>query len=249
MKRFLLFIHIILITNVLAYSQDSFRLISSERIPVDSRYDDEVNKSDKRFLALYKSRMDRQLNTMVANADSPIEADDPAGALNYFCADLMLKQIREVWQEPIDFSLVNNHAFRKALPEGPITLADVYETLPFENEIVILQLKGSDVKRLFNTIARRQTESFSGAQIKVKDNNLASLLIGGKPLDEARVYTLVTIDYLAEGSGGMTPLKKAVERYYTKIFLRDIIVKEMEAYSRRGKLLSPAIDNRFEILP
>ena len=79
MKRFLLFIHIILITNVLAYSQDSFRLMSSERIPVDSRYDDEVNKSDKRFLALYKSRMDRQLNTMVANASSPIEADDPAG--------------------------------------------------------------------------------------------------------------------------------------------------------------------------
>ena len=53
MKRFLLFVYIILIVNVLAYSQEAFRLISSERIPVDSRYDDEVNKSDKRFLALY----------------------------------------------------------------------------------------------------------------------------------------------------------------------------------------------------
>ncbi len=248
MRRFIVPSIIFLISNILCDAQTSYRLMSSERILVDDRYDASVSRSGKRYLLLHKARIDRELNTVVANAAKEIDAGDPVGLLNYFCVDAMFSQMNRIVETPLDMAVVNNHAFRKALPEGPVTLANVYEALPFDNEVVVLKMKGQDVKRLLNTIARRGSESFSNARIVVKDNKLQSAYIGGTPLDTERIYTVITIDYLAEGSGGMTAFKKALEKQYTKVFLRDLIVREMEVSYRAGKLLSPVLDNRFHVV-
>lgn len=115
----------------------------------------------------------------------------------------MFRQMKAISAEKIDMAVVNNHAFRKSLPEGPITVSDVYETLQ----------------------------------------------IDGRDWDPDRVYTVVTIDYLAQGSGGMTAFRKATHTNYTKLYLRDLILKEMEDCSRAGRLLRAHIDDRFTILP
>lgn len=249
MRRRLVNLIIFFCISVLSYAQTTYRLISSERILIDERYDAATDAGMRRYLAPYQAHLDRELNTVVANAAEEIKADDPSGALNFWIVDLMFRQMKAISAEKIDMAVVNNHAFRKPLPEGPITVSDVYETLPFENEIVILKMKASDLRSLMRTIARRGTESFANACIEVKDGRLESLQIDGRDWDPDRVYTVVTIDYLAQGSGGMTAFRKATHTNYTKLYLRDLILKEMEDCSRAGRLLRAHIDDRFTILP
>lgn len=230
-------------------AQSNYRLMSSERMLIDERYDAQSDAGLRRYLAPYQAHLDRELHTVLANAAEELTADDPCGALNYWVVDLMLRQMKTLAGEAIDMAVVNNHAFRKPLPEGPITLFDVYETLPFDNEIVILKMQASDLMSLMKTIARRGTESFANACIEVKNGRLESLQIAGHEWNPNRIYTVVTIDYLAQGSGGMTAFRKAKEAVYTDIYLRDLIVKEMEKYSREGRLLRAHVDERFTLLP
>ena len=249
MKRFFVLISILLCFSILAYPQSEIRLLSSQRILIDSSYDDALDASLRRYLAPYQANLQRQMHTVLGNAAETIAGGDPCGALNYWVADLMLKQMQAVRKEKIDMTVVNNHAFRKPLPEGPITLADVYECLPFDNEMVLLTMRGRDVRSLMKSIARRGTESFANAQISVKDGRLLTVNIAGEPLQDERLYTVLSIDYLAEGSGGMTAFRKAENKVYCGVMLRDLMVRELEAYSRTGKLLEAKVDQRYRIEP
>ncbi|MBO5769192.1 MAG: 5'-nucleotidase C-terminal domain-containing protein [Bacteroidales bacterium] len=249
MKRRFSYFIIFLCISLFADAQSSYRLISSERISVDDSYDAHRDASLRRYLAPYQALLDRDLHTVLANATASLQAGDPAGALNFWMVDALFRQMSEHCDEPIDMAVVNNHAFRKALPEGPITMGDMYECIPFENEVVVLKMKASDVMSLMKTIARRGTESFANASIEVKDGRLDKLTINGKAWDKDRVYTIVTIDYLAQGSGGMTAFRRALDTRYTKLFFRPLVCREMENLSLEGKLIRPYVDERFKILP
>lgn len=249
MKRQFVSIVIFLCISLFVDAQSTYRLISSERIPMDASYDAHRDASMRRYLAPYQAHLDRDLHTVLANATASLQAGDPSGSLNFWMVDALFRQMAKLCDEPIDMAVVNNHAFRKALPEGPITMANMYECIPFENEVVILKMKASDVMSLMKTIARRGTESFANASIEVKDGRLETLTINGKAWEKDRVYTIVTIDYLAQGSGGMTAFRRALDTRYTKLFFRPLVCREMEILSLEGKLIRPYIDERFKILP
>ncbi len=89
--------------------------------------------------------------------------------------------LREVYKT--DVALVNKKGIRAGLPKGKITRSSVYSVLPYENSVIIVRVKGSDLA----TLLARPDVIASG--------------ITGKP-DAAKVYSVATLDYLYFGGDG-----------------------------------------------
>lgn len=113
--------------------------------------------------------------------------------------------------------LVNMGGLRNILPEGDITVGDVFEILPFENSLCVLTMKGTDLRRLFEAIASLHGEGVSGIRLEItKDGKLLNAFVGEKPLKDDQLYTVATIDYLADGNGRMDAFLQAEREYAPK---------------------------------
>ena len=112
-----------------------------------------------------------------------------------------------------DIGLVNTGGIRAPLPKGPVTVADVVSVLPFDNTVVTVPMRGDEVQRLLNFVARRVGKSgfaqIAGVSFVIRDGRALSVRVGGRDLEPDRVYRVATIDYLYEGGDGYTQFGRA----------------------------------------
>ncbi|MBQ7162442.1 MAG: 5'-nucleotidase C-terminal domain-containing protein [Bacteroidales bacterium] len=246
MKRTTTVIFCIVLLSGLVATAGNFRYVSGGRLAVDKRYDADVDPVLEKRLRSWQSRLEGQMNQVIGHCDRTLSVEHPEGSLNNLCTDMLLAQTREVIGLPADAALLNNRGIRRSLPQGDITVGMVYEALPFDDEVVVLELKGSDLQRLVEAVARRGTETFANIRLTVRGNRLESFTIGGEELDPDRIYRLATIDYLAAGSGGMSPLRRALSSTPTGHYLRDCMIREIEMLTRAGQTVKGEVDGRFK---
>jgi 5'-nucleotidase/UDP-sugar diphosphatase len=110
---------------------------------------------------------------------------------------------------PADIAMHNNGGIRADLPEGPITFGQLYEVLPFDNQLVALDLTGAQVLRILeHSVAERGGNmqvagmTFRFSMSEPVGQRILEATVGGQPLDPERIYRVVTIDYLATGGDG-----------------------------------------------
>ncbi len=155
---------------------------------------------------------------------------------------------------PVDFAITNGGGIRAELPKGQITKKSVITVLPFDNFMMILTLKGSDVIELFNYVGSIAQGNGAFAQVShgvsytINYNTGAceDLLINGKPVDPNKTYRIATNDFIAAGKDGYVVFTKAIDRYDTSAFLRDVIIEYVKQF--RGPLV-PQVEGRINIIP
>ena len=123
--------------------------------------------------------------------------------------------------------------------QGEITLGEIYSIFPFDNTLCLIKLKGSDLRDLFDIIASRGGEAVSHeVRMTIADDKAANLTIDGAPLDDNRIYSIATIDYVANGGDHMTPCLKATERKNSAAFLRDVVINYIEKATQAKRAIS-----------
>ena len=108
-----------------------------------------------------------------------------------------------------DFAIINKGSLRADIPQGKVSEGHIINMEPFRNYIDVVELKGSDIKDIFDVMASTDGNGISGnvrASFVRKDGKAYAddITIDGKPLDPDRTYRVATIDYLAKGGDYMT---------------------------------------------
>ncbi len=108
-----------------------------------------------------------------------------------------------------DVAFTNRGGIRTELRRGPVTPRDLYEVLPFNNELELYLVDGTTLRAMLETgvSGGRRDLELSGAEITVDQAapdgaKLTRIEVGGVPLDAEAQYTVVTTSYLAQGSIG-----------------------------------------------
>jgi LysM repeat protein len=115
--------------------------------------------------------------------------------------------------------LTNGGGIRSSIEKGIVTKGDVITVLPFGNQVVTLDVKGSDVlAALENGVGSYPEPSggfpqVSGITFKIdaaapEGSRVHSVMIGDKALDPAATYTLATNDFTAVGGDEYTMFAK-----------------------------------------
>ena len=161
--------------------------------------------------------------------------------LGNFAADVVASAAEEIFDTKIDVGLMNRGGLRTSLAEGNVTLGHVFSVLPFENRVSLLEVKGSDLRRLFEGFAEHRPQCVSRVKLVIKDNKLLNVLIGNELIDDNKIYKVATIDFLAEGNNNMAALKNAVSRTDSEVLIRDAMAK----YIRENSPVSSKKDGRI----
>lgn len=191
------------------------------------------DKTTTHIINKYYDSMKSQLNQVIAVAPEALSNDAQDGnyniPLSYTIADVMKKNTNS------DIALQNSHGIRRSLPKGDITFSMLYETMPFDNMVVTLQIKGSD---LFNLIKHSlitkegdQLGVFAGVDIVLNsEKQIQSVIINNAPLDSNKFYKLATIDFLVTG-GDSFNFSNMKDYKDTSIPFRDVVKDYWEKHS------------------
>lgn len=201
------------------------------------------------FVKPYREHVNKDLDSVLAYSEDTYSKSD--GELNTavgnFMADMVYEQANPIFKtrtgKDIDFILLNHGGIRSIISKGNITTRTAYQVMPFENEIVVLDLKGAQVKELIDYLVRnKRAHPISRLNLEVDSNfNLKRALINGKPFDLNKNYLVCTNDYLASGGDNMNFFKSNDSTYNVDYKIRNAMID----YFKKVDTINPKIDNRF----
>jgi len=172
------------------------------------------------MIAPYKIKIDSVMNDVLCISEVEMTKGRPESLLGNFVCDLCLQQYANL----VDICVMNNGGLRSILPKGEITRGDIYKLMPFENELVILELDETSFVGLVDYLISRGGEPFSGMKIEKLFTGHLSVdyppTINFNKGDKIRV---ITSDYLANGGDKMWFFKDK-EQIKVGIKLRDAII-------------------------
>ena len=207
------------------------------------------NEAAVAIVQSYKEKVDSVMSPVIGRSKMEMGVDRPESLLSNFVADVLLRAGSDAAGNPVDFAVVNVGGLRTSLPEGDVTYGDVYEILPFQNTLCILEMKGEVVLELFRQMAAVGGEGLGGACLVIsKDRQLKEARIAGKPVEPGRIYRVATLDYLAEGNDGMGAFKEAARCFCPEgMTVRQIVVDYIKECASRHEALASALDGRIRI--
>lgn len=216
-----------------------------ERIEVTSDLDATPSAEAANIVAPYKASVDSMMAPPLGLSRVAMSPKRPESLLSNWAADVMIEGGTATGLDPADMGLVNIGGLRNNMPEGIVRRGDIMLISPFENYVVVLEMKGKDLLELMRNIAAVKGEGVSSSvRMEISpDGDLLSCTIGGKEIDPNRIYTVATIDYLAEGNDKMYALKKAVKRHDIGILARDIMME----YVIKHRVIDSKIEGRIII--
>lgn len=220
--------------------------ITSRLIPVDAHWDRTPEPQMEAIVSKYKASVDSVMRIVIGTSSQYMEPKRPGSLLTNLSADIIKSEAPSVFGQPVDLAITNIGGIRNPLMQGEITLGEIYSIFPFDNTLCLIKLKGSDLRDLFDIIASRGGEAVSHeVRMTIADDKAANLTIDGTPLDDNRIYSIATIDYVANGGDHMTPCLKATERKNSAAFLRDVVINYIEKATQAKRAISALDEARI----
>jgi 2',3'-cyclic-nucleotide 2'-phosphodiesterase (5'-nucleotidase family) len=193
-----------------------------------------------RIIAPYRSTLAKKMNEPIGKAIDTFTRIKPESSLGNLAAESLRDFASFLLKTHVDLGLVNLGGLRTDLLGGTITIGNIFEVMPFENRLIILEMDGKMMANLLHEIAQINGEPISGARFRIESNQAKDIIINGQPLQDDKIYRIATSDYLANGGGNMPSLWKA-KREETNYLIRDIIIE----YVRNRRVVEPVIDGRI----
>lgn len=172
--------------------------------------------------------------------------------LGYWVSDVMRQAAQPLVGAPVRFAITNGGGLRANLRPGQIKVGDIFELMPFENELVVIELTGAEVIQVVKEgLLRRGGEPCSGVKVKVEGTpQQATLTVtweDGSPIDPAAVVRVATTDYLYGGGDSIPTLKKGRKPFTTGVTLRQMLLDQCATLGKAGKDLLPPARGRYTV--
>jgi len=178
------------------------------------------------LIAPYRADLESAMNTEIGQAGIKMTKGKPESTLGSFVANLMLEHAREADPTPVDFAMQNYGGLRiSEIPKGAITTGKIFELMPFDNMLVVVDCTGEIAKQFINDLAASGGAPLSGnISFQIIEKEAANIMIDGKPFDEQRNYRIAMPDYIANGGGRKDYLTK-MPRLDLEVMIRDAILE------------------------
>jgi 5'-nucleotidase len=209
------------------------------------------------MIAAFERPMEEAKNRIVGEAQAAIlrgsvrSGESAAGSL---VADSILAQTQGAGAVA---ALMNGGGVRSDIPAGPLSFGQLVEVMPFSNSLVVLDLKGSEIKSALEWGARTLPEG-SGAFLHISKGSsyrinvdqpsldrISNVVIAGEPMEMDRTYRIGLLSFTAGGGDDHQALKAAPgRRIDTGLLDIDALVE----YVRKASPIRPVMEDRIEIV-
>ena len=196
----------------------------------------------------YRDSMQAEMKQVLVISDTVLTKKMPESDLGNLLAEIMLERSKYYSHHNVDVAFINFGGVRIShLPAGKITVENVFELMPFDNKIVLLELDGATTQKLFDRMAGAGGVPLAGARFVIDNGKATRITIGGKAFDPAGKYTIAISDYLANGGENLDMLKP-IPQISTGVLLRDAFTEGFREINAKGQHLKSIKDGRVTVL-
>jgi 2',3'-cyclic-nucleotide 2'-phosphodiesterase (5'-nucleotidase family) len=201
-----------------------------------------------KMIAPYSEELSAEMNEVLGYCAQPLTKERPEGSLGNWVADVMKTEAERFSKTTADFAVCNYGGIRvSTLPEGEITRGRIFEIMPFDNVLVILDAKGSMVQSFLNDMARDGGWPVSShLRFMIADSMATHVMINGMPLDTQQIYHIVMPDYVANGGDERFYLKSQ-PRQTLAYLTRDALITHVRMLSTMEDSVVVGKDGRIQI--
>jgi len=245
-KHYVIFITIISLISC-KNTPEHLTELTGKQIAIDNSFTSV--DSIQNFIQPYHDRVESILDSTLAYAPYVISKSDgkfntTAGNL---MADIVLSETNPIFKKRtghnIDMVLLNHGGIRSIISKGNVTSRTAYEVMPFENSVVVVELKGESLMKMVDYLIKsKRAHPIAGAQIILNnDNTVNTFTVGGKSLDKNKSYNIATSDYLVTGGDNMGFFKDAISKTETHYKIRNAMID----FFSKVDTLAPKVDLRY----
>lgn len=200
------------------------------------------------FLEPFRDSLNKNMNFGLVYSAQALTKELPEGNLGNYCADASLRQALKkcvaLKLDAPDFCFLNHGGLRASLPKGIITIGNIFELMPFENELVYLKVSSSTVDSILNWIAVKGGAPISGIKFQLNKKKAEQIIIQNQPYQKEKEYNIITSDYLANGGDGLFFLKQELP-ISLGIKVRDAFIIDLQQMGNRYDTLAVQKDGRL----
>lgn len=228
LKLFVIFLTLFFITS--CSKNYNLTKIEGKQLPITEKAPQ--TPEIETFITPYRNNINKDLDSILAYCPETLEKSTGKWqtSIGNLIADVCLKRGNTVFnareKKDIDLCFLNHGGIRAILPKGNVTKRTAFEIMPFENNLVVLALKGEQLVVMTSYIIKeKKPHPLAGMTFTIsKDNTPKNILVQGKPLDTNKTYYVATNDYLANGGDNMNFFLKTTQKFDLNYKLRNVLI-------------------------
>lgn len=240
-------------------SKYTYKLVTlDETVPVDQKIEKKINELEHDISNIKNLK----IGTSKVNLDCQKET---LGKELTNSGALVLDAMSKI-KPDADVIMINSGTIRgnKILPKGKLSKMDIVEMLPFANKLVLVSLKGSEIKSILETSAKYypnpneaflQTKGISYTidlkgepqilsenleKVTKEGNRIKNVKINNVSLNENATYKILTTDFLLSGGNGYLQFKNSSEFSRINYYLTNVVTD----YIQFEKKINPQVKDK-----
>lgn len=200
-----------------------------------------TNNDVSSFLGQYTHRKDSIMNEVIGYSEVPLTKKLPESTAGNFMADAQLEGARKL-DPNVQIAVINYGSIRtNYIAGGDIPLGSIYEIMPFDNMLTIMEIPGDILQTFCDHMADRGGWPIAGLSYEIKDNKAINIKVSNKALNESIIYKVALSDYLSTG-GDECEFLEGLKKVDHSVFIRDLLIN----YVKEHKTIHPQIQNRIQ---
>jgi 2',3'-cyclic-nucleotide 2'-phosphodiesterase (5'-nucleotidase family) len=205
-----------------------------------------VDSAYIRLIQPYRDSVGKTMDEVLVQNEQELLKELPNSPLGNFLADAYLWAARTRFDEKADVAFMNHGGVRiNRFAAGPVTRGMVFEVMPFDNQLVIVSVKGDVLREYIQRLAAEGGGGgVSGLSYRIEGKQAQDILINNKPLDPSATYRMVNSDYAVDGGGGFRGFRE-LKQQRTGYLQRDAIIEYCMWHTKEGKSINIATNTRI----
>jgi 2',3'-cyclic-nucleotide 2'-phosphodiesterase (5'-nucleotidase family) len=224
-----------------------------EVVKMDSTFDERADLTLETHISHLKREKNKKMGQFIGTSKEVLLSFSPVSPLSNLLVDMLFEwgnnYLISKKMNQADLALMNFGGIRAALPQGKITVGDIYQIAPFDNTVTFVFVKGSELKKMFDGFTERRNAIMANIQTTYRTGRLISYTISGAQLEEDKIYTIVTINFIAVGGDDFLSQVNFESTLHLDVLVRDIFINEIKKKTVQNIEIESKIDDRVKILP
>ena len=188
-----------------------------------------------------------KVKEVVGYSPEVLSKDYPESKLSNWAVDILMEQTQILSGKPVHMGVLNFGGIRADMPVGDVILDDMKSMFPFKNQVVYMEMKGSEIRKILEQMAERRFQVLGGVRVVAEGRKLVSAEIAGAPIDDEKVYGVASISFLLHGGDGLSLADSALTVDNLGVDIIEAVMAHVYAEKAAGRPLTAELDGRVTV--
>lgn len=224
MNRHISFYLLLLLLLSACTSKLNFVSYQAVSLPINSDSLKIASSDISKIILPYQKELHKEMDKVLGETDQTLIKAMPDASLGNFVADVCIDFAEKSIGKSVDFCVLNTGGIRiPSIQKGAITVGKIFELMPFDNNIEVVELSGEKCEELFLWIAKWRGAPVSRLSLTISTDTFSNVFINGVQFDKSKKYLVATTDFMVNG-GDKATMFAGNSVFKTNIKLRDAIL-------------------------